>query len=185
MPVSPAPSEQKFSLAAEALRSFGRLNLRVTGTSMLPALWPNDLLTIESVPSESLRTGDLALFSRDERFFVHRVIKKMAFAGKVLLITRGDAQPHADPPILGDGLLGRVVKVHRGNRVITPSRKWQRLLRLTGLALCQFDSVRGLALRCIARRVQSVQTRVAFGAVVSRGKQLVSPRNPGFGDYTI
>ena len=34
------------SMAAEALRSWGTLKLRATGISMLPALWPGDLLTV-------------------------------------------------------------------------------------------------------------------------------------------
>jgi hypothetical protein len=31
-------------LAAEVIRSFGRVRLRATGTSMLPAIWPGDVL---------------------------------------------------------------------------------------------------------------------------------------------
>jgi len=33
-------------LAAEVLRSSGRLRLRATGTSMLPAVWPGDVLSV-------------------------------------------------------------------------------------------------------------------------------------------
>jgi len=151
MPVS---SELKFSLAADVLRSFGRMRLRVTGTSMLPVLWPGDLLTIESASFSSIRPGDLAFYSRDGRFFVHRLIGKKREAGRDVLITRGDAQACADLPVVSD-LLGRVVEIRRADHVITPSRR-RRLHRLMGLVFCRFDLVRGLALRYMERRVTSV-----------------------------
>jgi hypothetical protein len=37
----------KCVLAGHLLRSFGTLCLRVTGSSMLPSLWPGDLLLIQ------------------------------------------------------------------------------------------------------------------------------------------
>ena len=39
----------KCELAAEVLRSSGRLRLQVTGWSMLPSIWPGDTLTVEQV----------------------------------------------------------------------------------------------------------------------------------------
>ncbi len=159
MPVPPLPSEQKFSLATEVLRSFGRMRLRVTGTSMLPALWPGDLLTIESASFSSIRSGDLTFYSRDGRFFVHRLIRKKREAGRDVLITRGDAQICADLPVVPD-LPGRVMEIRRGDRIIIPSRRWRRLHRLMGLVFCQFDFLRGLASRYMAHRAKSARQEV-------------------------
>ena len=63
----------KCELAGEVLRSSGRLRLRVTGWSMLPAIFPGDTLVIERANGESLGKGDIVLFHRDRRLFVHRV----------------------------------------------------------------------------------------------------------------
>ena len=47
----------KCELAAEVLRSSGELRLRVTGSSMLPAVWPGDELTIRRQPFDAGRPG--------------------------------------------------------------------------------------------------------------------------------
>ena len=167
------PYEQKFSLAAEVLRSFGKIRLRVSGTSMLPALWPDDLLTIESAPFDSIVPGDIALCLRDGRFFVHRVISKSTQAGRETLITRGDAQPGVDPSIFAEDLRGRVVEVRRAGHFIIPSGRWRRLHRLAGLALCHFDTVRGLVLLYVARKAKSNRPPVALGAAASAGEQIL------------
>jgi hypothetical protein len=173
MPGSLVPCEQKFSLAAEVVRSFGKIRLRVSGTSMLPALWPDDLLTIQSAPSDSIVPGDIALCLRDGRFFVHRVISKSTQAGRETLITRGDAQPGVDPCIFAESLLGRVVEVRRADRFIIPSRRWRQLHRLAGLALCHFDTVRGLALLYVARKAKSKLLPIALAAAASAGEQIL------------
>jgi len=97
----------KFSLAAEVLMRFGELRLRVTGSSMIPGLWPADLVTIRSTSSSELSRGDIVLFFRDRRFFVHRVLDVSAGG----LLTRGDSVPASDPPVSPDELLGRVVSI--------------------------------------------------------------------------
>src|ERR1700758_403813 len=66
----------KCELAGEVLRSSGKLRLRVTGCSMLPAVWPGDTLFVERTTRESVEEGDIVLYERDRRFFVHRVVRK-------------------------------------------------------------------------------------------------------------
>jgi len=107
----------KLSLAAEVLLRFGELRLRVTGSSMIPALWPGDLVTIRSTPSSELSRGDIVLFFRDRRFFVHRVLDVSAGS----LLTRGDSVLASDPPVSPDELLGRVVSITgaRGTRAVS------------------------------------------------------------------
>jgi len=103
-------------LAAQALRRFGELRLRVSGSSMLPALWPGDLVVIRSAALAELSRGDLVLFLRQGRFFVHRVLAVSASG----LLTRGDALAAADPPVSSQELLGRVVSVWRDGRLLPP-----------------------------------------------------------------
>jgi hypothetical protein len=52
------------SLAAEALRTWGMVKLQATGVSMLPALWPGDLLTVHSLRLEQSEPGDIVLYMR-------------------------------------------------------------------------------------------------------------------------
>lgn len=115
----------KCDLAAEVLRSSGSLRLRVMGLSMLPAVWPGDTLLIERVDANALSTGDLALFRRDRRLLVHRVVSVSGTGDMIkngIIQTRGDAMPQPDPPVPGRDLLGRVSYIVRDGRLIEPKR---------------------------------------------------------------
>ena len=108
----------KCSLASEVLRRFGELRLQVTGASMLPSVWPGDVLTIRSARLPEISRGDLVLFFRGRRFFVHRVLKVSADR----LLTRGDSVVSPDPLVSSDELLGRVVSIARDGAVRAPSK---------------------------------------------------------------
>ena len=101
--------ECKRNLAAAILRSSGTLQLRATGTSMLPTLWPGDCLTIQSYNFEDAETGDLVLYARGGRLFVHRVMRKCRLGETHSLITRGDCMTEEDPPVEENDLLGKVI----------------------------------------------------------------------------
>ena len=94
-----AREENKCSLAAELLGCCGELRLRATGTSMLPALWPSDLITIRAEEFDRVAPGDIILYARGNRFFIHRVVKAPVDNGCRTLITRGDALAENDPPV--------------------------------------------------------------------------------------
>jgi len=101
-------------LAAELVRSAGELRLRVTGSSMLPAIRPGDELLIRRCAIVTAGVGEVILFARDGRLFVHRVI---AQSGETLLV-RGDAVTAPDPSVSASEFLGKVVQVWRGQRPI-------------------------------------------------------------------
>lgn len=101
-------------LAAESLRRTGRLRLRVTGSSMLPAIRPGDVLEVRACSAERVRPGMVVLFERDGRLFAHRAIR----AAEPGLVTRGDTLAHDDGAVGEAQLLGAVVEVRRGGRVV-------------------------------------------------------------------
>jgi len=105
----------KCELAAEVLRSAGELRLRVTGSSMLSALWPGDEVIIRLQPFDAVRPGHIVLVARDGSLCVHRVVA----ARNGLLTTRGDALPSADPPTAPEKVLGVVVSILRGSARLT------------------------------------------------------------------
>ena len=110
----------KCELAGEVLRSSGALRLRVTGWSMLPAVMPGDTLVIEPISRDAVSEGDIVLFIRDRRFFVHRVVTKGPHDTAIL--TCGDAMLAADPPVPGSNLLGKVSCILRNGKCIEPAR---------------------------------------------------------------
>src|ERR1039458_9326454 len=63
-------------LAAEVLRSSGSLRLRAIGASMLPAIWPGDVLTVQRRDAENAQPGDIVLFARGGALVAHRVVER-------------------------------------------------------------------------------------------------------------
>ncbi len=98
----------RLQLVKEVLRRFGRARLRVQGTSMLPALWPGDVVEIVTAEVSRLRPGDLLLVDRDSRFFCPRFLGTVERSGRLLLRTKGDLLAREDPPVAPDAVLGRV-----------------------------------------------------------------------------
>src|SRR5437763_15336142 len=64
----------KCELAAQVLNDSGVLRLRASGSSMLPSVWPGDILTIRPQRLEQWRPGDIAPYMRAGHFFLQRVI---------------------------------------------------------------------------------------------------------------
>jgi signal peptidase I len=152
MPDSVQPRDQfKHSLATEILRSSGTLRLSAFGNSMLPTFWPGDRLTIRQRSIEQVLPGDVVLFAREGRFFIHRVLQKLELDSNPQLLTRGDAMPDADAPVSTQELLGKIVSIetHRGRQLSVP--RCSRARRWIGLAVAYSPRLRSLALRWHAR----------------------------------
>jgi signal peptidase I len=108
----------KCELAAEVLRSSGKLRLGVTGCSMLPTVWPGDTLVVERVSPDQIRIGDVVVIARDGKLCEHRVVSIPEEAGNRRWITRGDALPVPDRPVLESELLGRASYLIRAGKLI-------------------------------------------------------------------
>jgi hypothetical protein len=110
----------KRSLVVETVRSFGQVQLKVTGTSMLPSVWPGDTLTVSRCNTEDLVPGRIVLCFRNQGFTAHRLVGKSGNG----FITRGDSLCDYDPPFQEDEILGEVVSILRDGRRIDPSPAW-------------------------------------------------------------
>jgi signal peptidase I len=118
-----ASIELACGLAEEVVRTFGEVRLRVFGTSMVPSILPGDLVSIQRASLNEIFPGEVVLYLRKGRLFVHRAVDRKAAAtaenlGESCLITRGDRLRHDDPPVSSSELLGRVVCIERGNRKV-------------------------------------------------------------------
>jgi signal peptidase I len=154
MPVTTeARQVQKLELAAEILDVSGILRLQVLGTSMLPAIWPGNVVSIERAAANEIVPGDIVLAVREGRFFVHRVIEKR----DCQWITRGDSLPQHDPPVTAIQILGRVSRIHGKAGVFVPKQRLSVFDRAFGSLLCRWDLLRNFALR-----VRSVGSAGAF-----------------------
>ncbi len=121
-------SELKGELFLEALKSTGQARLAVTGTSMMPAIRPGDILEVHRQSPAEILPRDVVLFLRNGGFAAHRVVEKAGEPDRTLLITRGDALRLPDPPVTPEELLGRVTAILRGGRRLDPRlTRWARV----------------------------------------------------------
>jgi len=134
----------QMELAAEALSGGREVRLCVRGSSMLPALWPGDILTIVRTCCRDAVCGDIVLVRRN---VVHRLIQKENCDGRTRLITRGDAVSESDPPVAESELLGRVATIQRNGNRIVPRREIPGVLRFFAWMLRGCAPLRRICLR--------------------------------------
>lgn len=112
-------------LVFDVARTSGEVCLKVTGTSMIPAIWPGDVVTVRSCDFAELQPGQIVLYHREAKLTVHR-IKKVLHDH---LITRGDSLLSFDPSVRSSEIAGRVVSILRAERPIRLTHSvWQRLV---------------------------------------------------------
>jgi signal peptidase I len=147
----------QLDLILQVLASGGTVRLRVRGSSMLPSLWPGDVLIIEGQSCNKAVAGDIVLVLSDRRPLIHRIKEKHQHRNRRLQwVTQGDAVPECDPAVEESELVGRVSMIERNHRFIVPRRLsiWTRLL---AWMLCHWDR-----LRCACLRVHAI--RLSFAA---------------------
>jgi hypothetical protein len=164
---------ERSSLAADSLRASGRLRLCVRGESMLPSLWPREVVEISHCSVDDARPGEIVLALRDGRFFLHRFVGRSRSGGFLL---RGDSMPAPDPEFSGGELLGRVVACSR------PLRRWSRAI---GQLFCHCGAARRLALKLYSNRQRRCEVEPEAIAVANSEPNPVAARGQECPRYTI
>jgi len=143
---------ERSALVADVLRRSDRfrqsVRLQVHGESMLPALWPGDVVEIASCSLADVRPGEIVLARRKGRLFLHRLVAPCTPNGFLL---RGDSMPGPDPLFPSEALLGRLVRrADDGRGVSAPALRpgfGVRWSRAVGMLLCHCGIARRLALK--------------------------------------
>ena len=124
--------EVRLNLAADVLYRFGEVRFVAHGSSMIPSIYPGDLLIVRSESIAKARLGEVVLFLLGGRFFVHRVMRKWPERNRIVFATRGDALTQEDPSVDGSQLLGRVTSILRHGKPVKSATRlhpWTKLLR--------------------------------------------------------
>ena len=96
-------------LVAEALRAGREVKFRAIGSSMIPAIWPGDILIAQSAACSFPEPGEVALILNDRGLRAHRIIENREVSQARSIITRGDALAECDAIVPASAVLGRVV----------------------------------------------------------------------------
>jgi len=115
-----APASPRDSPISLKIRTNGSVCFRVLGQSMFPWIRSGDYVFVRRCAIETISAGEVILYGRDRRLFVHRVLRRMRDArignSNTVLITKGDALDGRDVPVLESEFLGRVTRIHRGKQ---------------------------------------------------------------------
>lgn len=103
---------------AQVLEQQGRVMMRVRGSSMLPWIKAGDIALIRRADINCLRCGDVVLFKRESRLFVHRLVEKHGTREEARFLAKGDAHPRPDGMVDRDLVLGRVARIYRNDKTI-------------------------------------------------------------------
>ena len=125
----------------------------VTSGSMEPAIPMGSLIVAQAVRPEDVQPGDVITYALPDRVVTHRVESISVQDGRVVFVTRGDANVVVDPWLVEpDGAVG---DVHAALPVlgfaVAGAQAWWRPLALALLAWLLFDTVATRARRAFAR----------------------------------
>jgi Peptidase S24-like len=142
-------------ISSDPLKS---VRMRVQGESMLPALWPGDIVEIAPCTISGLRAGEIVLAWRDGRLFLHRFVSRCDSGGFLLC---GDSLQSPDRRFPQEALLGRLVCRVSGGRARFKSTLRPgfaaKCSRTFGILLCYWGLARRVALRLHTPRTVSIR----------------------------
>jgi hypothetical protein len=115
------------SLAAEILSGANSLRFKAGGNSMHPFLQDGDILEVRPISFDQVQTGDIVLCRLVDGHLVAHRARQIDRQGRTLLL-QGDYLADPDGDVRAQDVLGWVVSVQRGNRVISLNTPLNRFL---------------------------------------------------------
>ena len=86
----------------------------ISSTSMLPVLYPNDLIIVESATTNQIKEGDIITFESHMQFGIvaHRAVDFHQENGETMIATKGDNIDDPDSWLVSDDdLIGKVIEI--------------------------------------------------------------------------
>lgn len=111
--------ELSHALRKEAIKQGHSVQTMASGYSMFPFLRKGDILTVEPIPMNKIKRGDVVVFESEEKWIAHRVIKVDCVEGNIQITTRGDARVSCDPVINKPNYIGLVSTIERDFKKIS------------------------------------------------------------------
>jgi signal peptidase I len=113
------PQQLFIELSTELLRQGQRVRFKAPGRSMNPTIKEGETIIIQPAAPSAVRKGDIILYSFENGFIAHRVVRILKRKGDAsCFIMRGDASDSSDCPVSAQQVLGKVISVEREGRSI-------------------------------------------------------------------
>ncbi len=137
----------RLGLASQVLQEFGKLSLAVYGNSMVPTIFPGEVVTVRRTAPSEVECGDIILYTRGDRFFAHRAVRRIETFGTIEWVTRGDSLYDDDPPVFERELLGAVTSIQRGGKQLSLRRTRTLSKRVAAWCVRRFSAALAICLR--------------------------------------
>jgi signal peptidase I len=135
-------------LAAEILSATGSVRSVARGASMLPSIFPGDVLEIRTREFDKVRVGHVVLAMNGGHLCTHRVVREEVRCGERVLVTRGDALRFEDRQVVSaHEFLGCVELVVRRGRRFRPHLNGNRFHSALRLAVSRSSHARNFVVR--------------------------------------
>jgi hypothetical protein len=153
------------ALSAGVLGRDRAFRFRARGGSMAPFLRDGDLLTVAPVDPAVLRVGDVVLYRAGaDRLAAHRIVARRLEGERLRWVARGDAATGPGDLVAAEQVLGRVVRVQRGDWILDLDHRLQRWAARLWVA----TAPAGPWLLAGAARVKQLAARLQTCRVLSR-----------------
>ncbi len=116
-------------ISEEVLKTGNNLRFRALGMSMHPFIRNGEILIVQPVSADELRTGDIAFYKTEADVLVaHRMLARRANGD---ILTKGDFGRLPDRPVEKKYILGRVIAVERSDgRQTDLTKRYHQLIKL-------------------------------------------------------
>jgi len=118
-------------LSVDILKRGGTFCFKAKGFSMHPFVRDGDILIIHPASNQTLRKGDVVLYmSTDYKLIAHRITAATHRGDDLVFTLRGDMAPASTEQVSSKKILGKVVSLRRGRKVIHVDKGCKRLSSL-------------------------------------------------------
>ncbi len=131
----------------EILKDGIPIRCKVGGISMLPLLWPGDVIIIDPIDIEQIAIGDIVVFKLDNRLVAHRLISISSNNNSKFLFTKGDSNLKKDEPISAELLIGVVRNVVKNELFIPINQRKSLQFQL----LTKFPIINSLIFKVVGK----------------------------------
>ena len=148
-------------LAESVLQAGVSLQFQAHGSSMTPAIRDGDTLLIAPTQAHELRMGQIVLCqTENNRYVVHRIVRRCRQQGGVSFLLKGDQCRSADGWVDGSRILGQAIQARRPGKTVRLGGAGQRVWGplAAALSLCNvFNSSLVLWLVRVRGRLRRTQ----------------------------
>ena len=159
--------ELSHTLRKEIIAQGRSVQIVASGYSMFPFLRQGDLLTVEPVPMETIKRGDIVVFEIGEKWIAHRAVKISNSRNQTKISARGDSYLYLDPEVTKLNFVGIVNEFER-NKTKKDTQKglfktWSQAINTMGITYNSALLMTRIVLRFLYHKKKSNKNQIFKG----------------------